>query len=199
MCNETLVQSEMYKDVEIQIHRDDTPCNPRHEWDNLGTMVCWHSRYDLGDKDHGFERYSPEEFTEEINDKNSIMLPLYLYDHSGITMNTSGFSCQWDSGQVGYIFITKEKIRAEYGWKRITKKRKAKIIQYLKNEVETYDNYLTGSVYGYVVENELKGINDSCWGYYGDTEDCITAAKESIDYALTPRPHNVNVSQVSLN
>ena len=29
-----------------------------------------------------------------------VILPLYLYDHSGITMNTCGFSCPWDSGQV---------------------------------------------------------------------------------------------------
>ena len=35
-----------------------------------------------------------------------VFLPLYLFDHSGITMNTSGFSCPWDSGQVGWIFCT---------------------------------------------------------------------------------------------
>ena len=42
-------------------------------------------------------------------------LPLYLYDHSGITMNTGGFSCSWDSGQMGWIYATKEDIQKEYG------------------------------------------------------------------------------------
>ena len=33
--------------------------------------------------------------------ENVVILPLYLHDHSGLTMNTSGFHCPWDSGQVG--------------------------------------------------------------------------------------------------
>jgi len=59
--------------------------------------------------------------------KTHIILPLYLYDHSGITMNTTGFSCGWDSGQVGYIVMSYEKIRKEYNWKNITKKRRTQI------------------------------------------------------------------------
>ena len=29
---------------------DDTPMNPREDHDCLGKMVCWHSRYSLGEK-----------------------------------------------------------------------------------------------------------------------------------------------------
>ena len=29
---------------------DDTPLNPRDDHDCLGKMVCWHSRYSLGEK-----------------------------------------------------------------------------------------------------------------------------------------------------
>ena len=32
-------------------------------------------------------------------------LPLYLYDHSGITMSTGSFCDSWDSGQVGFISV----------------------------------------------------------------------------------------------
>ncbi len=35
-------------------------------------------------------------------------------------MNTTGFSCPWDSGQVGWVFVSKKKVREEYGVKRIT-------------------------------------------------------------------------------
>ena len=137
-------------------------------WENLGTMICWHKRHNLGN-DHNYSE--PEEFRQEFNDKNAIILPLYLYDHSGITMNTTGFSCGWDSGQVGFIFVSKEDVRKEYGVKRISPKLKARVIEYLKKEVEIYDNYITGEVYRVVVEKENEGEMEeveSCGGFYGD-------------------------------
>jgi hypothetical protein len=38
---------------------DDTPQHPRAEQDNLGTMICFHSRYNLGDE-HSF--HEPDDF-----------------------------------------------------------------------------------------------------------------------------------------
>ncbi len=77
-------------------------------------------------------------------EENLAILPLYLYDHSGITMNTTGFSCNWDSGQVGYIYITKEEY--EKYWGNFFSQEKA--CKFLRAEVEEYDQYLTGEVYG---------------------------------------------------
>lgn len=153
----------------LRVIRDEYPESPR-EWDNLGTMYCEHSRYALGDKDAEDPRVEGMSYKEWT--KNIIHLPLYLYDHSGITMNTTGFSCPWDSGCVGIIYITKKRIEDDFGWKVITKARKEKILQYLKNEVEVYDQYLTGDVWGFqVVEyDEEDGYEqevDSCWGFYG--------------------------------
>jgi len=147
----------------IQDHDADSP----REWDNLGIMYCEHSRYNLGDKNAEDPRDENGNLRKDI-----LYLPLYLYDHSGITMRTTGFSCPWDSGRVGIIYVTKKKIKQENGWKVLTKARKEKILQYLKNEVETYDQYLTGDIYGYVVEETeeedgSKNETDSCWGFYG--------------------------------
>src|SRR3990172_5623508 len=147
----------------IKIYQDENPESPR-EWDNLGTMVCFHSRYNLGDEKHGF--YNPDDLQEFLNENKGkvISLPLYLYDHSGISMSTGRaypFNCPWDSGQVGIIYITYEKIRKEYNWKHITKERKQKIISYLQGEVETYDQYLRGDVYGYDVICDKCGENIS--------------------------------------
>ena len=36
---------------------DDTPMNPREDHDCLGKMVCWHSRYSLGEK-HDYDEPS---------------------------------------------------------------------------------------------------------------------------------------------
>ena len=129
----------------LYLMQDSYTESPR-EWDNLGTMVCWHRRYELGDK-HKF--YSPDDFDEwwKENGKGGIRLPLFLYDHSGLTMNTTGFSCPWDSGQVGWIYATGETLRKEYG-KRLTKKRMELARRCLVNEVETYDQFLTGECLG---------------------------------------------------
>jgi hypothetical protein len=123
--------------------------NPR-SWDNLGKMVCFHNRYDLGDEhtyDHrdynGWEEMKNAIIKEE---DVAVILPLYLYDHSGITMSTSPFSCRWDSGQVGWYFVSKKKVREEYKVKRISKELIEKVTELLESEVKTYDMYLTGEL-----------------------------------------------------
>ena len=111
-------------------------------------------------------------------------LPVYVYDHSGARMNTTGFSCPWDSGQVGWIVCTRESLRriGFAGWKRITKKRRETVLEWLRREVETYSAYMSGETYGFRVfeanpdgEDDDNGI-DSCWGYYGD--DGIQAIRD---------------------
>lgn len=228
-----------YKGYVIEIIQDDDGINPRSEWDNLATMICFHNRYTLGDK-HTYR--NPQEMLrdlaieadpylqdrieywedgkgwaqlqnkhpntcgemsdQKINkaiqsaiDKHFIILPLYLYDHSGITMSTSPFSCPWDSGQVGIIYISNKKALAEYGFKRLTKANRAKIISYMVNEVECYDQYLTGDIYGFHVhkldeDGEIEDdhdILDSCWGFFGhnwEENGLLEHAKPSIDWHI---------------
>ena len=66
-----------------------------------------------------YEREVDERLMRVISQKY-LMLPLYLYDHSGITMNTTGFSCPWDSGQVGWIYASKEDALREFGGRTFT-------------------------------------------------------------------------------
>jgi len=169
-----------------KIYYDSDAENPR-EWENLGTIACWHRKYILGDIQ---PKESPEEYLKTI--KDDIILPLYLYDHSGIIMNTTGFSYPWDSGQVGYIHISKEILKKKFNWKTITKKRKERVYKILEQEVYKYNQFLIGDTYGYIIEydedygenygenygedygeryNEVlektSGEIDSCWGFYG--------------------------------
>jgi hypothetical protein len=179
----------------IEVIQDESPESPR-EWDNLGTMICFHGRYDLGDKhDYRSGDYSGwDEQRKDIEKKENacVILPLYLYDHSGITMKTSPFGCNWDSGQVGWIVVSKEQVRKEYNVKRINKELIEKVTNILEGEVETYDQYLTGDIYGYRISkvtecdfgHEHKEEVDSCWGFYGEDE-CMTEAEGIVDYYLT--------------
>jgi len=166
----------------VKIFHDSAPQSPR-EWDNLGTMVCWHRKYCLGDEQRtdSVEDWMKEiicNLTGEDYDDPSeafsklfISLPLYLYDHSGITMSTGPFSCPWDSGQVGYIYVSTEKVKKEYGWKHMINSRQEKIEQHLKYEVEVYDQFLRGDIYGYRIEDADGIETDSCWGYFGSDHE----------------------------
>lgn len=171
----------------IEIIQDESPFSPRED-DNLGTMICFHSGYNLGEKhDYNHQDYDGwDEMKDAIirNEDVGVILPLYLYDHSGITMNTTGFSCHWDSGQVGWIFISKEKMRKEYSMKRVSKKLIERVKGYLEGEVKTYDQYLTGDVYGYRITNtETDEEVDSCWGFYGD-ECCMEEAEGYVNSTI---------------
>lgn len=173
-----------YRNHVIKVYQDEDSCDPRLDNENFGRMVCLHRRYQLGDKHY----MDIEEAMELEKSKDVISLPLYLYDHSGITMSTSPFSCPWDSGKVGFIYVTKEKVRKEYEVKLVTKKTREKVISILESEVEEYNDYITGNVYGYVIwsvdddGNELEE-KDSCWGFFGDYEKyMIPDCKQMIDY-----------------
>lgn len=164
----------------LEIHVDESPESPR-EWDNLGTVWCSHRRYSLSDKhapkidtdDHaGWDAIKEHLIKEE---GAVVILPIYMYDHGGITISTKPFGCNWDSGQVGFIYCTGTKIKAEFGGKRIAKKIKEKVEAYLEGEIKTYNQYVTGDVYGFKLMRVIDILNDerveeeACWGFYGDS------------------------------
>jgi hypothetical protein len=198
--------------IECRIEYDCDPLNPRTECDNLGTMVCWHNRYTLGDEQPSQDppeyletlarRIDPDKM-DRINDlldrcyyqstreanlqaqkerhiertlaEHYVILPLYLYDHGGITISTGRFSCPWDSGQVGFIYTPMDTARENWPNWTDEETREAET-RCLLAEVETYDLFLTGEVYGYVVERvyydedgdvEEREELDSCWGFFG--------------------------------
>jgi hypothetical protein len=65
-----------------------------------------------------------------------------MYEHRAVAVSTKPFSCPWDSGQIGFIFVSKEKLRKEYGVKRITASLVAKAVRILEAEVQEYNQYL---------------------------------------------------------
>jgi len=54
------------------------------------------------------------------------------------------------------------------GWERITSKRKEWLYTNLQSEVDIYNQYLTGQVYGYKLLDKEGSEIESCWGFYGD-------------------------------
>lgn len=159
-------------------------------YDHVGTMVCWHRRYNLGDEQ---PKCDPQQWREDFDAENpdAVILPLYLYDHGGLSISVGGFACPWDRGQVGWIYITRKALDsawpAEYP-EGATSEEKAKLDAgriakaeaCLRAEVKEYDDCLTGNVWGFRLYKlkkcgecghiEEEETDDSCWGFVGDKE-----------------------------
>ena len=155
---------------ELKIERDDQAENPRAEWDCFGHFVCWNRSHNIGDEDVSAEyRMSKEDFIAELKRDRALIIPVYLFDHSGITVSTSAEQFQaadlhgWDWGQSGFIYCLPEEGRKEFGryWK--TKARNL-----MESEIKTLDQYCTGDVWGYTIEDEDGEYVDCCWDLYGE-------------------------------
>jgi hypothetical protein len=162
----------------LQIFQDTWAESPR-SWDNLGTMAVFHKTYNFGDTvDFTSDQFKDwDEMKEYLNNelKSAVCIPIYMYDHSGITINTQGFSCPWDSGQIGFIYVTEKKLKESYSVPKLTEDLIDKAINTLENEVKIMNRYIMGDVYGFqLVKKTLGGENkiiDSCSGFYGDNID----------------------------
>lgn len=168
--------------LRLVIEQDEFPEDPR-SWDNIGTMLCCHRDYQLGDCNSNKEaelqlaeicrKYgkSDEEidemtFAEEVQfvlDQDDVCgLPLWLYDHSGISIST-GRVCPWDSSFVGLIFVEKDSylaqmcLKDEENWK-------AKAKETLEGEIETYSDFLEGNVCGWTLYEPTIIIRQSMDG-----------------------------------
>lgn len=181
------IEEKVFGDYKVRTFHDESPESPR-EWDNVGTMVCFHRRYNLGDKtDYRSEDYNSwDELKQGImeNEGEVFILPLYLFDHSGISISTSSFNCNWDSGQVGFIFVSKYKIQEEGIEEKYVQ-------ECLENEVKTYNQYLQGEVYGCEVVkvttcnfgHEHEELIHSCYGFYNEDE-CLEEGMGYVKYDM---------------
>lgn len=118
-------------------------------------------------------------------EKFNLVIPVSAYEHGGITISASGRRAGWDSfdsGQLGFVYVSHTDILKEFNKKRITKKLLEKAEKILISEVEIYDSYLRGEIYGYTIEDESGEVLDSCWGFLGDYKYCLDEAKSAADY-----------------
>lgn len=176
----------------ISVEHDEDPQSPREDG-NIGIMACAHKRYNLGDEkitdtiDQEDEAQSWDEVRDKLNKMDAIYLPLYLYDHSGITMQTIPFGDRWDSGQVGFIYTTNKQLE-KMGSPLTIESDEAAIKKILQSEVESYDQYLTGDIYSFNVMRSNVCATcahdepievDTCAGFYG-RDETMKAAQETI-------------------
>jgi hypothetical protein len=173
------------------IEHDDDAANPRTEWDNLSKMVCFHKRYKLGDK-HDYKQSDHQSWGELyrailVDEEPPLVAALYLYDHSGLRISVEPFGCKWDSGQVGWAYVPGGS--PEFAGMGDPEARRTRALEIIKSEVEVYDQYLSGEVFGVRVLNPDGEEVDSCWGFYG-YDHAVEEANQMLDGALG-RTHEI--------
>lgn len=175
------IETIQHKGYTIEIHEDHFGGESPREWDNAGTMAIYHRHYNFGDK---LEFSNTDDLDEYLASGLVYALPIYMYEHGAVTISTSPFSCAWDSGQVGYIYMTKEKAKAEG---------LSDPLAILENEVSLMDSYLRGEVFFYRICDADGQELDSCGGFLGDMKWCIEEAKSVADYyeRTTPKQYEL--------
>lgn len=189
MAHETLNRN----GFRIDIVSDENPQdNSPRDWTNNGLfLACNHRRYELGDHprrdsipeysnahrafEHFAQRHQLPTFARwaRIYLGATTVLPVYLYDHSALSVRAGRpFTDDvapggWDSGLLGFIFDL-PRLREETGTP-VDLMAKA-----LVDEVDVYNQFLGGDVWGYEIYDANDDLVESCYGFFG-----IEAAREA--------------------
>ncbi len=142
--------------VKVIIERDSDPTDPR-EGEPFGRIIHWHRRYNMGFRTDKIDREAADDWLRDA----AVKLPIYMYDHGGVSLATTPFGCNFDSGQVGWVYVNHQDIRDG----KVTL---AQAEEILRKEIKLQDQYIKGEVYGVRIVDEDGEDMDSVWGFYGD-------------------------------
>ncbi len=146
--------SKTYKGHNIAIEYDESPESPR-EWDNISEIHYTSDRYTLGDHHHTSQE-SMNDMLAEAKRQGDLVFALHAYIHSGVTVSMKTFHgrlpqghAEFDSGVCGFVVIRRKKMLEEFSSKIFTQKLKEKAEQLAQSEVNIFESYLRGEVYGF--------------------------------------------------
>ena len=158
-----------YKGKTIKIQQDEDAESPSGWGDNSLFIVANHRDFYVPAPGEKRCSNDPEDYVNAYS-KTHWMFQLEAYIHSGVVLalsNTGNFpDRQWDVSQVGWVFCAKKE------WRLSKKAREAAL-----SLVKTWNEYLSGDVWGYVIDGDNE---DSCWGFYG-YDYCVQEAKGVVD------------------
>lgn len=178
----------------IKIEYDRDTGDPRIENDNFSHMLFTRKSGHFGDTklwdelgidnaDYDNWNEIREVLVEKV--KPAIIFQVSMTSHSGETIYIGAPRDPWDSGTVGFIYVTYKDIRESFGIKddvSLNQEQVEHAAKMIRSEIEEYDDWIQGNCYGYLVfgpDDPDKEL-DSCWGYIGSD----TKRSSIIDDAL---------------
>ncbi len=157
------------KGLTLHIEIDEYPPDLRSDG-GLNTMLCWHRRYNLGDK-NPYESSRDFYSDKELQDSIFAIRKVFMLDHSGLSFSSAPFTAVdpqgWDSGVIGVIYIAKDNAKRIYG--DLSEESKQKADNDLIAEIDEYDRYHNTQYYNYYIEDGEGNPLDASGGYYGDS------------------------------
>ena len=103
------IETKEYKGYTIEVYQDDVHDNPVEAWDWDAKLACFHSRYNLVNHDNldhnDYDSWEAMEKHIRKEYKPKHIQSVYMYEHGCSPLVFSfGKTCEWDSGQVGFIW-----------------------------------------------------------------------------------------------
>jgi hypothetical protein len=157
--------------MKIRIEQDEDAQSPQEHGDDGLFLVADHRDFFVPPgKDRRFE---VQEVIDEHRKTHWVFL-LEAYIHSGVRLALAGEGNfpdrQWDVSTLGAVFVAKSE------WRLRKSARKA-----AESLIAEWNQYLSGDVWGYVIEDDNGTHIDSCWGFYG-REYCEQEAQSALKY-----------------
>jgi len=140
-------------------------------------FLTWERNSTLSD----YNDMEREEVERLGNLKQYSLFPLYKYEHGGVAYSVGGFSCPWDSGQVGYVLVIDAQVGGD----------PREAAQGVCDQVTSWCN---GDIWGFTVEDEEGEELYSCWGFIGDTDYVKKAARDHLDGLIKERGEQLELT-----
>ena len=148
---------ETYQGYNIEIVPDTDAQSPQEYADSDAFLVAWHRQFFVQppgiNQPMGAAPWRASHWVYLIE----------AYIHSGITLARAGCGNfpdrRWDVvNPVGFIALSKTE------WKT---SRSARAQSFVDSLIVSWNQYLSGDVWGYTIRDGQAVVMDSCWGFYG--------------------------------
>lgn len=160
-------------------HDQDAECPM--EWDGQWTLHSFSNRsIHYRNPDEMFatnargEHYAKIGLRRKLDCGLAFMLDYYEHGQGMYSLHGEGMQCRWGTSRYAGILVWMGK-PSEMGAKTLEDRAKD-----ARGFLETYNNWMNGSVYGFIIEDEEGEHIDSCFGFY-DKETLLDAIKENLD------------------
>ena len=152
-------------EYKLLIAHDELAGSPREDNCNQFCLALTgrYQRFDESDQ-------KMEYLIRDIKKGETLAFPVYCYEHGGVAFNLTGFSCPWDSGQIGFLYASKFNIYHQYGVRRISPKLKEKLRKNAESELQELEDYVMGRTYLYELYKDEEEVG-SCSGFLGDDHE----------------------------
>jgi hypothetical protein len=159
----------------IEVVQDEYPDSP-DSWGNEDAFVVYDHRQFYVER----KGFKPRDIWEHSQKSDKLyngyyFFVLYAYIHSGVSLSVGDHNfpdARWDVSSTGYVLVKREKYT-------YTREAAFKMAESITKE---WNEYLWGEVWGFkITDAEDDEVVDSCWGFYGDEENCMTEAENVVN------------------